>query len=366
MPRPTNDLSSLLCEVSTGNLASARARIGELRDASDASGDELVALLVGIARRDGKTFDAILASFPEADRRKLVERCIEELAPEPGAFLHLLADSEYFMALAAGPMRGRAHSAIGHEPGLFLDLLEQGRFAWPDEPFESAIRSCTLGPAAALRFLTLCCSGEVKIDRDEALSHVLQQLDDEGLEKLRAGRSDSRMAELLDGEAKARELFANFDASGNWWEGLNAGRMLPGMKHLIETAGVPDLQWSGVPESLRPALAGVMLDTAVNSQGDPGARVILNSIADSSLPAEQRNKMLAEAASSLFNRQGNIQLAIDFAKRISDDEDGHNAGEDLIIEWIAFDPASPQAYTGKIEPSRYRDRILAKVREITP
>jgi len=362
------DAASLLCEISTGNLARARARISELRDASRSPDEdlELEKLLTAIAMKDGASFDAILASFPEDLRFHVADRCVLAIEDEPAAFVRLLADSEEFSRIALKARSIDTAQVIQREPGLFLDLLEQGQITWPEKTADWMARQLKGNSADSLRFLELCRDGQMKVSDESVLAGLMERLDREGLAKLQAASGGQRMSALLEQEEKARALFANFDPSGKSWEGILQRRMVTGMDDLIARSGVPDIDWGSVPPDLQELLPGSMVRTAVRSQGDAGARTLLDSIKNSDLPVETRNAMLERTASTLFGEQGNIRLAIDFAHAISDDADGHNAGEDLLIKWMAFDPVSAQDFTKKIEPSPYRDRILARVREISP
>ncbi|WP_035604606.1 hypothetical protein [Haloferula sp. BvORR071] len=364
-----SDLSSLLCEISTGNLARARARIIELRDGPEKTEDlrELAQLLTAIAIRDGKSFDALIATFPEELQDYLTDCCILALMDEPANYVRLLADSETFARAALVTRHCDPSFVIRQESGLFLDLLEQGEFPWASQGAESGLRDFYPNAAGALRLLQLCQAGKLKSLKESTLARIMERLDQDGLEKLRAAAWEGPLGSLLDQEAKARELFANFDADGDKsWDGIRQRRVIDGMNRLIQRSGVPEVDWSGVPGDLQEVLPGHMVQAAVNYQGDAGARTLLDSIKNSDLPEDRRNTMLEIAASSLFDQQGNIRLAIDFAHAISTDANGRNTGEDLLIKWMTFDPMSAQDFTTKIEPSPYRDRILARVREVSP
>ncbi|WP_265594199.1 hypothetical protein [Haloferula sp. BvORR071] len=363
-PRGGN-LPSLLCEISGGNLARARARIGSLRDGPSNPEEllELDKLLAAIAKRDGATFDAIVATFPGNLRDDLVERCAKGLENEPEVFLRLLAESEEFSRVALA--REMTVLPVRAAPGLFLDLLEQGKFAWPSKTLESVAYAVQQDPASALRLLELCRAGRVTLTNGCMLGYT-RFLDDKGLAKLRSAPGEGLLADLIEQEAKARALFANFDPTGKSWDGIGPARFDQGMEEMISRSGVPSIDWSSVPPDFRDSLPADMARIAAYAQGDAGARVLLDSIKKAELPEASRNHMLESAASALFGQGGNIRLAIDFAHAISNDADGHNAGEDLLIKWMAFDPASAQDFTTKIGPSPYRDRILERVREISP
>ncbi len=359
------DLPGLLCEISVGNLTEARKRIAELREV-EGSDSELGKLLTAIAMKDGASFDALIDTIPEPRRSDLIEICVAALSAEPAAFLRLLAESEGFSKAAFGRDLGRLVDAIRSEPDLFLDQLEQGRLTWPAPTLQMVVSQLQPDPTTALRLLDLYRSGQFQVSGDYVLVRIIERLDEAGLEKLRSVPGEGPLGGLAEQEAKARALFANFDLSGKSWNGIDESRIVAGIGDLISRSGVPDIDWSGVPENLRNVLPGSMVQTAVRFQGDAGARTLLDSIKNSELPAETRNQMLESAASALFDQQGNIRLAIDYAHAITNDADGRNAGEDLLIKWMAFDPVSARGFTDKIGPSAYRDRILDRVREISP
>lgn len=365
---PQGETQRLLRELASGNLAAARSKVAALKDTPDS--EELVSLLVTIAIRDGASFDALIAGFPEAHRRNLVQSCMYALHSEPSAFVRLLADSQEFTRIALEPPRQWACNSIGKEPDLFLDLLEQGRFDWPQGALDEVVLSVLSHqpkPAQALRLLELCGKEQVKIEDTNTLEELMRVLPEDAFAKLRQTNFGTTvLLEALVHEMEDRLFLANFSEMPLVWGEIDRSRLYSGMEQMIQSSGVPSLPWAVIPADLRQELAGRMLVSAVDSQGDAGARGMLDSIMKSGLPEQERNRMLEESATRLFELHGNIRLAIDFAQSITSDADGNNAGEDLLVKWTAYDPISAKVHIDKSEPSPYRDRLLERVKELTP
>lgn len=354
----------LLCEIANGNLASARTKVAALKDTPDSN--ELVSLLTAIALKDGKSFDALVAGFEEPDRTGLIGRCMLELANTPAGFFQALDESQELSRVARGPKIDKLVAIVGQEPDLFLDLLEEGRCAWSSGLFERILRGYQPGPERRLRLLELCGKGAVKIADSNTLEGLMLGLPEDAFAKLQADFASSPLADALRQEASNRAFFAELPADPERWRQIDKDPLFSGMEQMIESSGMPVVPWAAVPADLRPELAGRMLLSGVNAQGDAGVRTMLDSIMKSALPEEERNQLLADSATKLFEQHGNIRLAIDFAHGITSDAEGHNVGEDLLVKWTAYDPISAKVYIDKSQPSAYRDRLISRVKELTP
>jgi hypothetical protein len=357
----SRDLDGLLCEVATGKLAGGRERIAALAADPVANQDELVKLLVAIALKDGATFDQVFAGLPGEEKEELISQCLLKLSNEPDRLMRLFVDSKVIASSFAGDTTPfYVLRAVGNSPDLFLDLVESGEL--PMDPRRAWLAATNLNQnkAVALRFLQLCQSGKIPVPNELVVAPFISNLSDGDLAKLRAGTVAGDLAEMLAQEEQARAFFADENLRGKTWKvGLDY-IFENGMKQLIERSGVPDMEWSEVPEGFRADLSKSMLTSALGSKGGQGASDLLDSISKSNLPAAEKDKLLEDSARALFTQYGQTGLAVDYAHRIS------GGGEDLIVEWVTYDPANAKAYVDKIEPSPLRDRLMARIQEVSP
>jgi len=360
-----SDLDTCLCEISAGNISAGRARIAALLALPGEDNREIVKLLVAIAMKDGATFDQVVATLPDARRTGLVFGCLQELAGEPVHFFRLLAESEEIARAEMESPFGSASVVVRSSPSLFMDLVESGRLDLPAEFCENIVDGLASDKSNAFRFLSLCQSGQMKVGNEMILAKFIFNLGDKDLATLVAGGRDSDLSELLRQETKARGFFDSGDLTGPSWSVGRSYIWLEGMKRRIEERGLPEMRWSAVPEGFRQELAGSMLAQAIASLAAVGVRGMLNSISGSDLSVAERDGILAQSARMLFEKNGDIGLAVEYANRISTGPDG-NAGEDLIVRWVTYDPANARAYADKIEASPLKDRILARIAEVTP
>lgn len=356
------DLDGLLCEIATGKLSGARERIAVLAADPVANHDELVKLLVAIGLKDGATFDQVFEFLPEEQRDNLMAEVLLKLANEPDRMVHLLADSKVVAAycFSGGTPTTAMMMAVGKSPDLFLDLVESGELSLDQKITYLIAKVLHQNKAVALRFLQLCQSGKIPVPNELVVASFISDLSDGDLAKLRAGTSTGDLSEVLAQEEQARAFFADGNLRGKTWKVGRDYIFENGMKQLIERSGVPDMEWSEVPEGFRADLSKSMLTAALGSKGGQGASDLLDSISKSNLPAAEKDKLLEDSARALFTQYGQTGLAVDYAHKIS------GGGEDLIVEWVTYDPANAKAYVDKIDPSPLRDRLIARIQEVSP
>ena len=357
------ELDGLLCEISTGKLSAARARIAVLVADPSGNQEELLKLMVAIAKKDGASFDIIAADLPGGWRMQLMIHCFLELSKDPAELFRALGDSEAIRAQAFDKSwSGVLRKVILDAPDLFLDRLERGEFAWSSETYKEMTAPLWTDGASAARIVELCKSGRIPIDDEVTLARFMIHLDAEDLKRLGSGAGSPQVMASIAQEMKARELFADFHPTNDSWNEIGKERMFYGVSELMKDSGVPALDWNEVPQDTRASLASFMLGAA--KPGD--MQSLLDSISGSNLGTAEKSAIIAESAETLFHADGEIGMAVKFAQAIPTSPDGSNPGQDLIVKWVSYDPANAQAYADKIPPSPFRDRIVARIQEIRP
>ena len=377
-PEPTvanapRSLDDMLCKIAGGSLAGAKTKIGALLKAQGGNDKELVSLLVAIAEKDGATFDAILVGVPAERKAVLLKECVARLKRSPAHLLRLLADSTEISRYVWQAVPNPAFAAVRTAPDIFVEMAQDRRFPWTLQMTENLLREVNFRSDSAARVLALIDGGHLKVSDEKLIARLIERLGPGDLERLRAkgagktGSQESKLAKLLDEEAKARSLFANFDLTGKSLGEIPAHLLLSGIDKMIATSGFPSgFEWGGVPGGSRDLLAERMLLDATQSQGGEGAAAFLKSLNESSLSAGERDKILEKSAKILFERGSDIRLAVEFVNVISNDEAGLRTGRDLISRWAVYDPKGAKEYAERLEDTPFSNEILQRVAELSP
>lgn len=361
-PSAPSTTSVYLCQIATGHLAPARQRLAELLADPEVDKDDLAKLLAAIAMKDGASFDALVAGLPEDRRRDLTLRTSLLLGQDPAGLLRVMAESEHMSGILLAHAPDAVGSAADEVPGVLLDLVERGEIHWSAETMQRMVMRYWMNKEAAARTVTLIKNGKIAIDDPETIGRLMLGLGDGDLARLREGEGAPQIAAALEAEAKARAIFADFKPTAETWKSISSDRMLMGLDLLVRSSGLPDFDWTTVPpEQLDKIALGV--HGALPHDQKIG---FLKSIASSGLETERKNDILAVAAHGAFHVNNDINLAMEFALAIKDRPDGSNPGQDLIVDWVAFDPQRAKEYAASLPESPLRQRILQRAEEVSP
>lgn len=347
-----------LCRIAAGDLSAAQKRIATLLSQPEWDMAEMVKLLTAIARRDGKGFDAIIATLPEDKRNTAVAWTLDALASDPQLVLQLLTESTEISRVGLDLRIHVTSAAIMADPETFAALIENGKLSWSSETFTNVLRRVGADSGVSREVIKLCKSGQIVLDTTTILPVLAQELFPPDLEKLLEGGGQPEVMATLQQEMKVRPFFSNPDANPQGWKEIDEKRLSRGVPDLVESMWLSTIPWSEVPGNVRPRLSQAL----VESGSAPRA---LDSLKEAPLPAGEKNAMLKTAAEYLF-ANGDVNLAVDFANAISNSEDGSNPGQDLIVSWVSYDPARAKAYVEKVGSTPLSDRIRKRILEVSP
>ena len=348
-----------LCRIAAGDLSAARKRIATLLSQPEWDVAEMVRLLAAIARRDGKSFDEIVATLPEGNKRNTaVAWTLDALASDYGLVLQLLAESTEISRVGLDHRIHITSAAIIDDPQTFAELIENGKLSWSSETFVKVLRRTAVDSKVAAEVIKLCNSGKIVVDKNKILPVLAMQLFKPDLEKLAAGSGQPEVMAVLQQELKDRPFFENPDANPDGWKEISESRLSRGVSDLAESQWMTTIPWSDIPASVRPKLSQALVESGSITR-------TLDSLKAAPLASEEKNAMLKSAAEYLFSN-GDVNQAVDFANAISTSEDGSNAGQDLIVSWVSYDPARAKAYVDKVGSTPLSDRIQKRILEVSP
>lgn len=350
------DIDSCLCQIASGNLSAARKRAARMIGEHPANRDELVSLLVAIARKDGASFDALLAGHTEEVRRDLTAHSIMLLMDDPAVFLRLLADSKEIGSMATELCPDAVAEAIKAAPDAFLEMVERGDLNWNSEMYRRFTANSWSDGAAATRIVKLLRNGGIAFDDPGTIANLMLKIADEDLEAFREGAGSPQIMKALENEIEARRLFLDFPPPLESWDQTTWLRVLNMLEKRTPESGILSFDWSKVPVDHRQELAHLMMPK-LDSKEFPE---LLQSMTSSHLADEERNELLGQFANHLFSN-GDVGQAVKFAQAITPSPDGSNIGEDLIVSWSILDPERAKTYAMQIAPSPLSERILKKV-----
>jgi hypothetical protein len=347
-----------LCRVAAGDLSAARKRVKNLLSQPDWDMDEMVRLLTAIARRDGKSFDEIIATLPEDKRNTAVAWTIDALASDYGLILQLLTESTEISRVGLSLRIHVASAAITGDPETFAQLIANGKLSWSSETFNNILRRTGADSKVSREVIKLCKSGQIVLDTNIILPVLVQKLFYPDLEELLKSGGQPELMAILQQEMKARPFFNNPDANPQGWKEIDESRLSRGVTDLVESQWLSTIPWNDIPASIRPKLSQALVESGSTTKA-------LDSLKAAPLAAEEKNTMLKSAAEYLFSN-GDVNQAVDFANAISTSGDGSNAGQDLIVSWVSYDPVRAQAYVDKVGSTPLSDRIQKRILEVSP
>lgn len=354
----SHSTDAALCHVAAGDLSPARKRIATLLSQSEWDMAEMVKLLAAIARRDGKSFDEIIATLPEDKRNTAIAWTIDALASDYGMILQLLTESTEISRVGLDLRIHVTSAAIIDDPETFAQLIASGKLSWSSQTFTSILRRTGGDSKLAREVIKLCKSGQIVLDTNLILPVLAQELFYPDLEELLKGGGQPELMAILQQEIKTRPFFNNPDANPQGWKEIDEGRLSRGVTDLAESQWLSSIPWNDVPASIRPKLSQALVESGSTTKA-------LDSLKAAPLASEEKNAMLKSAAEYLFSN-GDVNQAVDFANAISTSEDGSNAGQDLIVSWVSYDPARAKAYVDKVGSTPLSDRIQKRILEVSP
>ena len=354
----TDSTDAALCRIAAGDLSAARERIPNLLSQPEWDMDEMVRLLAAIARRDGKSFDEIIATLPEDKRNTAIAWTIDSLASDYGLILQLLTESTEISRVGLSLRINVASAAIIDDPETFAQLIANGKLSWSSETFTDILRRTGTDSKVSREVIKLCQSGQIVLDASTILPVLVQKLFYPDLEELLNGGGQPELMAILQQEMKARPFFNNPDANPAGWREIDESRLSRGVTDLAESQRLTTIPWGDIPASVRPKLSQALVESGSITRA-------LDSLKAAPLASEEKNAMLKSAAEYLFGN-GDVNQALDFANAISTSEDGSNAGQDLIVSWVSYDPVRAKAFVDKVGSTPLSDRIQKRILEVSP
>lgn len=347
-----------LCRIAAGDLSAARKRIATLLSQPEWDMDEMVRLLAAVARRDGKSFDEIIATLPEDKRNTAVAWTLDALASDYGLVLQLLTESTEISRVGLSLRIHVTSAAIIDDPETFAQLIANGKLSWSSETVTNILRRTVTDSKVSREVIKLCQSGQIVLDASTILPVLAQKLFYPDLEELLKGGGQPELMAILQQEMKVRPFFQNPDANPAGWREIDESRLSRGVTDLAESQWLTTIPWSDIPASVRPKLSQALVESGSITRA-------LDSLKAAPLDSGEKNAMLKSAAEYLFDN-GDVNQALDFANAISTSEDGSNAGQDLIVSWVSYDPVRAKAFVDKVGSTPLSDRIQKRILEVSP